>query len=460
VGTDGDPVAGALEHAYRDEWSAVVATLARRLGDLQAAEDAAAEAFAAAARVWARDGTPPNPGGWLMTTAWRKAVDQLRANRAVAVDPQQFPEGGAEPVDQVTSVGGDDQLGLVFACCHPALALEVRVALTLRFVAGLTTRQIAAAFVLPEATLAQRLVRAKRKISESGIRFDVPDADRWPARLDDVRAVIYLVFNEGYAASGGEKLIDTDLCEEAIWLGRLLHRLLPDDTETAGLLALMLLDHSRAATRQDPRGGAVLLADQDRTRWDAALIAEGTAILDAAVARRGPGPYQIEAAITALHAAADSFETTDWPQIAALYGTLARLSPSPVVEVNRAVAVGMADGPHAGLAILEPVLASGALTGYGPLHAAHADLLERAGRAAEASAAWARAERAMGNAALQRELHRRRAAAAGSELAGPARKRAAGHVPFDAADHVSSDADSALVFWFPAITPGSMGDFA
>src|SRR6516164_3871306 len=190
VGTDEDPVAGVLEHAYRDEWSAVVATLARRLGDLQAAEDAAAEAFAAAARVWARDGTPPNPGGWLMTTAWRKAVDQLRGNRAIAV-------------------GGDDQLGLVFACCHPALALEVRVALTLRFVAGLTTRQIAAAFVLPEATLAQRLVRAKRKISESGIRFEVPGPGRWAARLDDVRAVIYLVFNEGYAASGGEQLIDT-----------------------------------------------------------------------------------------------------------------------------------------------------------------------------------------------------------------------------------------------------------
>src|SRR6516225_3112794 len=426
VGTDGDPVAGVLEHAYRDEWSAVVATLARRLGDLQAAEDAAAEAFAAAARVWARDGTPPNPGGWLMTTAWRKAVDQLRGNRAVAVDPQQFPDGGVEPVggvDEVTSVGGDDQLGLVFACCHPALALEVRVALTLRFVAGLTTRQIAAAFVLPEATLAQRLVRAKRKISESGIRFEVPDADRWAARLDDVRAVIYLVFNEGYAASGGEKLIDADLCEEAIWLGRLLHRLIPGDTETAGLLALMLLHHSRAAMRQDPGGEAVLLADQDRARWDAALIAEGTAILDAAVARHQPGRYQIEAAIAALHAAADGSEATDWPQIAALYGTLALLSPSPVVEVNRAVAVGMADGPHAGLAILEPVLASGALTGYGPLHAAHADLLERAGLTAEASAAWARAERAMGNATLQRELHRRRAAAAGSELAGPARKR-------------------------------------
>jgi RNA polymerase sigma-70 factor (ECF subfamily) len=363
VGTDGDAVAGVLEHAYRDEWSAVVATLARRLGE-QLPDTGAAPA-----------------GG-----------------------------AGAPPV----TVGGDDRLGLVFACCHPALALEVRVALTLRYVAGLTTRQIAAAFVLPEATLAQRLVRAKRKISQSGIRFDVPGADALADRLDGVRVVIYLVFNEGYAASGGERLIHADLCEEAIWLGRLLHRLVPDDAETAGLLALMLLHHSRAKTRQDPGGEPVLLADQDRTRWDAALIAEGTAILDAAVARRRPGPYQVEAAIAALHAAAGSFEATDWPQIAALYGTLARLSPSPVVEVNRAVAVGMADGPRAGLAILEPVLASGALTGYAPLHAAHADLLERAGLAAEAAAAWARAERAMGNAALQRELHRRRAAAAGS----------------------------------------------
>ncbi len=417
MGTVGDPVADVLEHAYRDEWSAVVATLARRLGDLQAAEDAAAEAFAAAATVWARDGTPPNPGGWLMTTAWRKAVDQLRRNRAVAVDPQEVLDAGGLPESEAAAgtVGGDDRLGLVFACCHPALALEVRVALTLRYVAGLTTRQIAAAFVLPEATLAQRLVRAKRKISESGIRFEVPGEDALAARLGGVRAVIYLVFNEGYAASGGERLIHADLCEEAIWLGRLLHRLLPDDTETAGLLALMLLHHSRAAARQDRGGEAVLLADQDRTRWDAALIAEGTAILDSAVARREPGPYQVEAAIAALHATAGSFEATDWPQIAALYGTLARLSPSPVVEVNRAVAVGLADGPQAGLAILEPVLASGALTGYAPLHAAHADLLERAGRKAEAAAAWERAERAMGNTALQRELHRRRAVAAGDE---------------------------------------------
>src|ERR1035438_7873717 len=335
-----------LERAYREEWTTVVAALARRLGDLQAAEDAAAEAFAAAARAWPRDGIPPNPGGWLTVTAWRKAVDQLRRARPVAVDPQVLAEvtRSASEEDEEMAAGrlGDDRLGLVFACCHPALALEVRIALTLRYVAGLTTREIAAAFLLPEPTLAQRLVRAKRKIREAGIRFEVPAPGRLAGRLSGVRAGVYPGVNEGYAATGGEELVRAGLCEEAIWLGRLLHRLLPGDAETAGLLALMLLHHGRAGARQDAGGRPVPLAGQDRSRWDQDLIAEGTGVLDAAMARRAPGPYQLQAAIIAVHVQAAAFADTDWQQIAALYSELARWDPSPVIEINRAVAVGAA----------------------------------------------------------------------------------------------------------------------
>jgi RNA polymerase sigma-70 factor (ECF subfamily) len=418
AGPDGVAGATRLERAFREEWGAVVATLARRLGDLQAAEDAAAEAFAAASAAWARDGVPPNPGGWLTVTAWRKAVDAHRAGgaRTASVDPQllgtmsaagpaaDLAAGLGEP--EMTRTLGDDRLGLIFACCHPALAEEVRVALTLRFVAGLTTREIAAAFVVPEATLAQRLVRAKRKIRESGIRFTVPPQHRLAERLRSVRAVVYLVFNEGFASGGGE-LIRRDLCEEAIWLGRLLGRLFPGDAEAAGLLALMLLHQSRAAARVSADGRPVPLAEQDRSLWDAALVSEGVAVLDGALTRHSPGPYQLQAAIAALHGTAGSFESTDWAQIALLYGSLARLDPSPVVEVNRAVAVGMADGGPAGLAVLAPVVADGTLDQYGPLHAAHGFLLEKAGYPERARAAWARAAESAGNSAMRDELLRR-----------------------------------------------------
>ncbi|BDT92402.1 RNA polymerase subunit sigma-24 [Nocardia sputorum] len=408
--TTGEVATANLTSVFRDEWSAVVATVARRLGgDLEAAEDAAQEAFTSAARTWPRDGVPARPGAWLTVAAWRKAVDRLRRDQLfsermgeIALAEEQTMR---EPEDR--SLVDDDLLALIFACCHPELSLDVRVALTLRFVVGMTTREIAGAFLTPEATMGQRLFRAKRKIRKDGLAFTVPDPKELSGRLSGVLSVVYLVFNEGYAASGGIELVRGDLCEEALWLGRLLHRILPDDAEVAGLLALMMVHRARADSRRDAMGRPVPLAEQDRSRWDRDAIAEATGLLDSALHRGVPGPYQIQAAIAAVHAEAPCIELTDWAQISLLYAELARVAPSPVVEINRAVAVGLADGPEAGLDVLRPVLLLGELTGYAPLHAAHADLLDRSGDRAAADAAWRRALDATRNEALRAELARR-----------------------------------------------------
>ena len=393
-----------LERAFREERAQVVATLARRLGDLQLAEDAVSEAFAAAAATWPSAGVPDRPGAWLTTTAWRKALDAVRRDRStpgtVDIPVPAAPEPGLQEEDAL--------LQLVLICCHPALAIEARVALTLRHVAGLSVAEIAAGFLVPEETMAKRLVRARTKIRQNAISFELPGTEGLAERVSSVQAVLYLVFTEGHLASGSGPAVRTDLCEEAIWLARQLHRLLPDDAETTGLLALMLLQHSRADARHDDAGHLVSFAEQDRSRWDLAAVAEARALL--ATTGRGPvGPYQVQAATAALHAAATRADDVNWSRIADLYGLLHRLAPSPVVTVNRAVAVGRADGPRAALALLAPVLADGRLEGYPPLHAAYADLLERAGQHEDAVAAWRRAAESARNPAEQAALARRAA---------------------------------------------------
>ncbi len=408
-----DPVSDAIAGAFREERAIVLATLIRQVGDFQLAEDAVQDAFESAVTQWRRDGVPANPGAWITTAARRRAIDRLRRNKSVADRADRLAElmrldtQHEEPTMDDESTIVDDRLRLVFTCCHPALEMPARVALTLRALGGLTTGEIARAFLVAEPTMGKRIVRAKRKIAEAHIPYRVPADAELPDRLRGVLRVVYLIFNEGYAAAEGDRLVREELCDEAIRLGVLLTRLMPDDAEVRGLLALMLLHDARRAARVDPDGRYVALDAQDRSRWDQARIREGLAQLERAVRMRRPGGYQVQAAITAVQIQAPDAAATDWAQIAELYGALARLTPSPVVELNRAVAVGLASGPAAGLALLEPLLGDAALERYQPLHAAHAELLSRAGDAAAAAGAYERAIALTGNAVERAELERR-----------------------------------------------------
>jgi RNA polymerase sigma-70 factor (ECF subfamily) len=403
-------VEAAIADAFRDERASVIATLIRVTGDWDLAEECTQEAFALALERWPRDGLPRRPGAWLTTTARNRAVDRLRRRSTEAAKLREVAatERHDGPGDDAAESGvRDDRLRLIFTCCHPALSLEARVALTLRTLAGLTTAEIARAFLVPEQTMAKRLVRAKQKIRNAGIPYRVPPAHLLPERTGGVLAVLYLLFNEGYAASAGADLLRYDLCAEAIRLGRLVVRLMPDEPEALGLLALMLLHHARRAARVDDAGELVTLEDQDRTRWDRGAIDEGTAVLETALRRGRPGPFQLQAAIAACHATAADAADTDWAQIAALYGELVRIVPSAVVRLNQAVAVAMADGPAAGLAIVESLEASGGPAGYHLLPATRADLLRRLGRLDEAAGAYREALALAATEAERRYLARR-----------------------------------------------------
>ena len=406
-----DRSAAAVDAVYRSDWGRIVATLIRLVGDFDLAEETAQEAFTAAVDQWRASGVPEFPRAWIIQTARHKAIDRVRrrTRSEEALDsygPSWFNQTVEQP-DYDTNEIPDDRLRLIFTCCHPALAPEAQIALTLRTLGGLETDEIARAFLVPAPTMAQRLVRAKRKIRDAGIPYAVPDTNDMPARLDAVLTVIYLVFNEGYAATRGTPLVRTDLCAEAIRLGRLVRALMaPPPPEATALVALMLLHDSRREARLDEAGDLVVLEEQDRSRWDHRQIAEALPLVDEAL-RGGPGPFAVQAAIAALHCRAARPEQTDWPQIVQLYDLLERLQPSPIVSLNRAVAVAMVDGPRPALALIDALAAGGDLHAYHLLHAARADLLRRLGSSQEAVESYARALALVSNDTERRFLERR-----------------------------------------------------